>query len=86
MYKVWLELKYGNPDKGGTVLSRVWDRALLMKAKDEILEDLSDRVLLSHLKDEVLGIIAKADYEKQKQVVEKQSPDKEEFGNNEGNP
>lgn len=77
MTKIWLELKYGNVDRGGTLLSRIWSRDLLRKAKARILEDLADRALIDELKDEVQGIIAKSDYKKQKKVLEKLIPDSE---------
>tara|TARA_Y100000310_G_C20358316_1_gene657747 strand:- start:24 stop:266 length:243 start_codon:yes stop_codon:yes gene_type:complete len=77
MTKIWLELKYGNVDRGGTLLSRIWSRDLLRKAKAKILEDLADRALIDELKDEVQGIIAKSDYKKQKKVLEKLIPDSE---------
>ena len=75
MTKIWLELKYGNPDKGGTLLSRIWSKYLLRQVKAEVLEDLDDRAMFSELKDEILGIIARADYEKHKKLLEKLIPE-----------
>ena len=75
MTKIWLELKYGNPYKGGSLVSRIWSKSLLRKVKAKILEDLADRALISELKDEVQGIIARSDYEKQKILLEKLIPD-----------
>ena len=72
---VWLEVRYGSPEKGGVLLSRLWNRDLLRTAKRKILEDLSDKALIEQVKDELQGIIAKADYKKNKEILSKLIPD-----------
>lgn len=75
MTKIWLELKYGNPDKEGSLVSRIWSKSLLRRAKAIILENLADRALITELKDEVQGILARSDYEKQKKLLDTLMPD-----------
>ena len=62
---------------GGVLLSRIWSKPLLKAAKSRVLEDLADRAMFSELKDEVLGITARAEYEKQKKLLELLIPDSE---------
>ena len=78
MTKVWLELKYGNPDKGGALLCNIQDKALLRQAKTKILRDAEMRARISELTDEVLGVLDRGDYEKLKRLLDLLIPDKGE--------
>jgi len=76
MYRyVWLEVRYGNPDKGGTLLSRIWSRELLRQAKGRLLEDSDDKALFSELKDDIQGLIARSEHDKLRLLLDKLLPD-----------
>jgi len=77
MTEVWLELRYGNINKGGALLCTIRDKALIRQTKTIILHDADIKAKISELENEVLGILDKADYEKLKKLLDFLIPDKE---------
>jgi len=68
--EVWLELRYGNPEKGGALLCRIYNDTLLRQAKRKILVDADTKATISESLDEVIGVLDRGDYEKLRNLLD----------------
>lgn len=78
MTGIWLEMKYGRPDRDGALLCRIHNDFLLRLAKAKILKDAYDRAMISESTDAILGILDRGDYEKLRKLLDFLVPEEAE--------